>query len=154
MERFLSFEVLAPNDRLIVFFAGQGTTVDSVRGPVGFLVPVDGRKADKSTLVRWDQWTSDADLTPPKHIWFIMDACYSGLAMQRSFTGGEKRFVSSMLQRFSRQVITAGKPDETVADSGGLTGKNSLFTGHLIQGIQGRALNGEGVLTANYLMDY
>jgi hypothetical protein len=55
--------------------------------------------------------------------------------MQRTATVGEQRFISDVMQRLSRQVIAAGKADEAVADGGGPTGKNSLFTGHLLDGV-------------------
>ena len=116
-------------------------------------MPVDGRREDMSTLIRWDDLTRNADIIPAKHILFVMDACYSGLALQRTPSVGEQRFVSDMLKRFSRQVIAAGKADQPVADGGGPTGKNSLFTGYLLEGMRGKATN-KGVLTASYLMNY
>ena len=154
LEKFLSYETVGPNDRLLVFFAGHGLSVEGQRGPVGYLIPVDGKPVDKSSLIRWDDLTRNAEIIPAKHILFIMDACYSGLAIQRDTGVGEQRFVSDMLQRFSRQVIAAGKADEPVADGGGPTGKNSIFTGHLLEGLQGKAFNESGVLTASYLMNY
>jgi uncharacterized caspase-like protein len=154
MERFLSYESLHPDDRLVVFFAGHGTTVTGVRGPIGYLVPVDGKVNDKSTLIRWDELTHNADIIPAKHIFFVMDACYSGLAVQRSTPAGEKRFLTDMLRRRSRQVIAAGKGDQTVADGGGPTGKNSIFTGHLLEGLEGRAADEHGIITASSLMSY
>src|SRR6266540_2859575 len=154
MERFLAFDSLSLDDRLVVFFAGHGETFSGQRGPVGYLIPVDGRPEDKSTLIRWDELTRNAELIPAKHVLLVMDACYSGLAIQRAIGIGEQRFVSDMLQRFSRQVITAGKANETVADGGGPTGNNSIFTGHLLEGLRGRASNEKGVLTASYLMNY
>jgi len=154
MEKFLSYEALDPDDRLVVFFAGHGSTVQSSRGPIGYLVPVDGKLGDKSSLIRWDDLTRNADIIPAKHILFIMDACYSGLAIQRTSSAGERRFVSDMLQRPSRQVITAGKADEVVADGGGLTGNNSIFTGYLLEGLNGAAADEEGVITASNLMNF
>ncbi len=59
-----------------------------------------------------------------------------------------------MLQRLSRQVITAGKADEIVADGGGPSGENSIFTGYLLEGLRGAAVDANGVLTANDLMHY
>src|ERR1051325_5074496 len=38
MEKFLSYESIGSDDRLVVFFAGHGSTVQSSRGPVGYLV--------------------------------------------------------------------------------------------------------------------
>jgi uncharacterized caspase-like protein len=141
MEQFLRFESLGHDDRLLVFFAGHGLTVDSHRGPVGYLVPVDGDWKDKSTLVRWDELTRNADIIPAKHILFVMDACYSGSAIQRGTSPGDRRFISDILQRRSRQVVTAGKSDQQVADGGGPTGRNSIFTGHLLEGLRGKAAN-------------
>jgi len=154
MEKFLSYEALGPDDRLLVFFAGHGHTVKGARGSIGYLVPVDGKEKNKSSLIRWDDLTRNADIIPAKHVLFIMDACYSGLAIQRSATPGERRFVTDMMQRSSRQVIAAGKADELVADGGGPTGNNSIFTGYLIQGLAGDAADEEGVITASNLMSY
>ncbi len=154
MQEFLSYESLSPDDRLLVFFAGHGSTVEGSRGPIGYLVPVDGELKNKSSLIRWDELTRNADIIPAKHILFVMDACYSGLAIQRATTTGERRFVSDMMQRASRQVITAGKADEVVADGGGPTGNNSIFTGYVLEGLAGRAADQEGVITASNLMNY
>src|SRR5258706_1210480 len=82
MESYLAFESSSPDDRLLVFFAGHGITVPGNRGEVGYLVPVDGDPGNKSTLIRWMELTSGAEIIPAKHIFFIMDACYSGLAIQ------------------------------------------------------------------------
>jgi hypothetical protein len=155
-EAYLGFIKKAsdPNDRVLVFFAGHGTTRGGLRGSVGHLVPVDGDPDDPSTLIRWDDLTRNAELIPAKHILFIMDACYSGLALQRAVTPGTERFLSDMLQRPARQVITAGKADEVVADGGGPEGKNSIFTGFLIEGLEGAAADENGILTANGLMAY
>jgi hypothetical protein len=155
LDNYLGFRDRAsnPDDRLLVFFAGHGTTKEGYRGPVGYLVPVDGNPDSLSSLIRWDDLTRNAELIPAKHILFIMDACYSGLAIQRAISPGTQRFLSDVLQRLSRQVITAGKADETVADGGGPQGKNSIFTGYLLRGLD-EAAGANGVLTANGLMHY
>jgi hypothetical protein len=142
------------DDQVIFFFAGHGMTTNGLRGQIGYLIPVDGDPNDFSSLIRWDDLTRHSEQIPAKHILFIMDACYSGLALQRSTTPGTQRFISDMLQRYSRQVITAGKADETIADGGGPLGKNSIFSGHLIQGLKGDAADNQGVITANGLMSY
>lgn len=156
IETFLNFAQghIDPNDRILVFFAGHGYTHSGKRGEVGYLVPVDGAPDNLASLIRWDELTRNGDLIPAKHILFIMDACYGGLAITRSPGPGSMRFLKNMLQRFARQVITAGKADEVVADAGGPIPEHSVFTGHLLQGLQGNAATPDGVICANGLMAY
>ncbi len=83
-----------------------------------------------------------------------MDACYGGLALTRALEPGSSRFLTDMLLRYSRQILTAGKADEVVADSGGPLSGHSVFTGHLIEALNGKAATPEGVLTASGVMAY
>ena len=142
------------NDKILFFFAGHGHTITSNRGEVGYLIPYNGTLSDLSTLIRWDELTRNADLITAKHVLFIMDACYGGLAFQRSLPPGSKRFLKDMLQRYSRQVLTAGKANETVSDSGGPLPNHSVFTGHLIEALKGKAGTKDGIITANSVNSY
>src|SRR5438067_13740703 len=83
-----------------------------------------------------------------------MDACYGGLAIMRALKPGSMRFLKDMLMRHSRQVLTAGKADEVVADRGGPLPNHSVFTGHLLEALSGKAADAEGLLTANGVMTY
>ena len=142
------------DDRIVVFFAGHGHTAVGRRGETGFLLPVDGDPSDFSTLIRWDDLTRNADLMPAKHMFFVMDACYGGLALTRNpVRAGTMRFLRDMLRRFSRQVLTAGKADESVADANGPRSGHSLFTGHLLDALEGGATTDE-VTTASGVMTY
>jgi len=147
-------EHIDQDDRIIVFFAGHGYTRTGFRGEVGYLIPVDGTSDDLNSLIRWDELTRNSELIPAKHILFIMDACYGGLALTRYAPPGTFRFVKDMLQRYSRQVLTSGKADEVVADAGGPRPGHSIFTGHLLEGLEGASGSGEGIITANGLMAY
>lgn len=142
------------DDRILIFFAGHGHTLTGSRGEVGFLVPYDAVPEDYSTFVRWDDLTKNSELVRAKHLLFIMDACYGGLALTRSTLPGSARFLKDMLLRHSRQVLTAGKADETVSDAGGPLPGHSVFTGHLLEGLGGKAASDGGVITANGLMSY
>jgi Caspase domain len=143
-----------PDDRILIFFAGHGHTVSGRRGETGFLVPVDGKSDDLASLIRWDELTRNADLIHAKHILFLMDACYGGLALTRkTIPPGSMRFLKDMLQRYSRQVLTAGKADEVVSDGGGTRPGHSIFTSHLLDGMDGAAAGG-GILTGHGLMAY
>lgn len=142
------------DDRVFVFFAGHGQTLTGSRGEVGFLVPHDAVLDDYSTFVRWDELTRNAELIRAKHVMFVMDACYGGLALTRNTLPGSARFLKDMLLRHARQVLTAGKADETVSDSGGPLAGHSVFTGHLIEALRGNAASEGGFITASGVMAY
>lgn len=142
------------DDRVFIFFAGHGHTVTGSRGEIGFLVPHDATLGDLSTFVRWDDLTKNSELIRAKHILFVMDACYGGLALTRNTGPGSTRFLKDMLLRNSRQVLTAGKADEVVSDAGGPLPGHSVFTGHLIEALRGNAASDGGVITANGVMAY
>lgn len=156
LKAFLQFahDDVSLDDRVVVFFAGHGHTRTGSRGEIGYLVPHDADMADFSTFIRWDELTRNADLIRAKHVLFIMDACYGGLALVRTVGPGSTRFLKDMMLRTSRQALTAGKADEVVADSGGPLPNHSVFTGHLIEALQGKAWTTDGVLTASAVMSY
>lgn len=142
------------NDRVFIFYAGHGYTFHSRRGDVGYLVPYDGSREKLNSLIRWDELTRNTDLICAKHILFVMDACYGGLAITRALQPGSMRFLKDMFLRYSRQVITAGKADEEVADMGGPLPNHSIFTGHFLEALSGKAAIENGIITANGVMAY
>lgn len=155
MENYLALvNRVEANDRVVIFFAGHGHTLKNPRGETGFLLPADGTLDDLSTLIRWDDLTRNADLIAAKHMLFIMDACYGGLAVTRFVPPGSMRFLRDMLSRYSRQVLAAGKADQVVSDSGGPRGGHSILTGHLLDAFEGAASTNENVLTAAGVMAY
>lgn len=140
------------DDSVLIFYAGHGTTYQAGLKDKGYLVPCDGTEQNLNTLISWDSLINDSELFRAKHIFYIMDACYSGLALQRN-TNGSKRFLKDMLRRYSRQVLTAGKSDQTVKDSGGKY-NNSIFTSYLLDALNGEAKTEYGVLSASSVMNY
>jgi peptidoglycan/xylan/chitin deacetylase (PgdA/CDA1 family) len=149
---------VGPDDRVFVFFAGHGATrALPGGGERGYIVPVDAdRQHLQSRAVAMSQLSDIAEAMPAKHVLFVMDACYSGLALTRS--GGAsvtdpRRYVREVTRRRARQILTAGGADEAVADSG--PGGHSIFTWNLLQGLDGPAdLDGNGFITATELAGY
>lgn len=155
MNRYMEFiRKTDYNDNVIIFYAGHGYTEMSSTGDVGYLIPYDADTENLYTLIRWDDFTRNTDLIKAKHVLFIMDACYSGLAITRSSMVGKNRFLKDMLMRPVRQVLTAGKANETVSDGNGPVPNHSIFTGHLIEALKGRAKTEEGLISANIVMSY
>jgi uncharacterized caspase-like protein len=62
--RYADAGAINADDRILVYFAGHGFTSAGRRGDIGFLIPVDGNPADLASLIRWDQFTLNADLVP------------------------------------------------------------------------------------------
>lgn len=141
-----------PDDRVVFFFAGHGHTIPARRCDAGFIVPVDGTVDDTSTLIPLDHLFQTSRMIPAKHMLFIMDACYGGLFGMRALAPGSTRLVRDMLSRYSRQFLTAGKADEPVADAGGPRKGHSVFTGHLLDALEGGLEIKNGVLSANTVM--
>lgn len=142
------------NDSLIVYFAGHGNTRMGKDGNQGFFIPYEGSEENWNTLISWDELKSKAQLIRAKHILFIIDACYSGLALNRSLTSGNTRFLNDIMKRGSRQVLTAGMSNQTVSDGRGPLPNHSIFTGYVIKALEGEAADENGILTANLVMPY
>ncbi|HUB80691.1 MAG TPA: polysaccharide deacetylase family protein [Bryobacteraceae bacterium] len=144
-------------DRVFFFFAGHGTTRTFEDGrQVGFIVPVDADQNNYvSTAISMSQIREASDLIPAKHVYFVMDSCYSGLALSRGSGAYSKdrSYLEEITRREARQILTAGGADQQVADDG--PNGHSVFTWAVLQGLQGEAdLDGNGVITASELGAY
>jgi peptidoglycan/xylan/chitin deacetylase (PgdA/CDA1 family)/tetratricopeptide (TPR) repeat protein len=144
-------------DRVFFFFAGHGATrtLDDGR-QIGFIVPADADRANYySTAISMTALREAADLIPAKHVYFVMDSCYSGLAMSRG-SGAYSRdrtYLEEVTRRTARQILTAGGAEQEVADDG--PNGHSVFTWALLQGLDGAAdLDGNGFITASELGAY
>jgi uncharacterized caspase-like protein len=93
------------DDRVFIFFAGHGSTLTGSRGEIGYLVPHDADPSDYLSFIRWDDLTRNSELIRAKHMLFVMDACYGGLALVRNTQPGSARFLKDMMLRYSRQVL-------------------------------------------------
>lgn len=143
------------NDRLFVFFAGHGQDYKTASGKtMGFFLPVD---ADPGKLtsrgISMDEVGTWSDLVPAKHILYVMDCCYSGIAATRSsgLRQSHRRYLSTITSRPVRQIITAGRADQKVIEEAG----HGVFTRALVRGMRGDAdLEGKGYVTGQGLGFY
>ena len=109
------------NDRVVFFFAGHGDTesMGIEEGDIGFLIPVDGDAEDLFfTAIDMDQIKRNAKYSKAKHMMFLVDACYGGLAAinTRSLSTSVPNFLDKVSKERSRQIITAGSEDEEVIE--------------------------------------
>ena len=152
---------VAHDDRVFVFFAGHGVTRKLPSGKSqGYIVPVDAAaQSFQSTAISMTNLQDASDAIPAKHVLFVMDACYSGLALTRGGAAGagatadRRQYLMEITRRQAREVLTAGGGDEQVADNG--PNGHSIFTWTLLQGLEGKAdLDGDGAITATELAAY
>jgi len=153
---------LKPEDDLIVFFAGHGTTRNDKVGEetqsTGFLVPFEARapgtKEYWSDYLNIEEFLRKVSSLPSEHILVVLDSCHSGMALGSKFTTSraDTRFQADMLRKVSRKVITSAQGDQLAADNGPLAA-HSLFTGLMMQGLMtGKADSyGQGFITSTQL---
>ena len=81
---------VAHDDRVFVFFAGHGVTRKLPSGKSqGYIVPVDAAaQSFQSQAISMTNLQDASDAIPAKHVFFVMDACYSGLALTRGGSAG------------------------------------------------------------------
>jgi len=144
---------IKPNDRVFIFYAGHGMTRILPSGrKLGYIIPVDA-KLDKfhSKSISMTHLQDFSDMIPAKHVYFVMDSCYSGIALTRS--GGLSNYINEISSRNARQILTAGGADQQVSD-GGPDG-HSVFTWALLKGLDGAAdLDDNKIITASELGAY
>jgi Caspase domain len=131
------------DDRVFIFYAGHGQTQDLPdNAKDGFIIPVDGEAKDYySTAISMLQLQGLADRTRAKHMFYAIDACFSGVLQRMRLVPREK----------TRQVLTAGSEGEQAVEMGG----HGLFTKSLLEGLAGAADRAnKGYITATELHDY
>lgn len=141
------------DDRVLVFYAGHGATRHLASGrDLGYIIPVDADLANyQGKAISMSNFQDIAEAIPAKHVLFVMDSCYSGLALTRGAGAPPGRnYLQEISRRGARQMFTAGGADQQVAD-GGPNG-HSIFTWTFLRALDGEGdLNGDGMITASEL---
>jgi tetratricopeptide (TPR) repeat protein len=143
------------NDRVLFYFAGHGQTEDLPGGgKKGHIIPVDAETDSyASSAVSMEQIRSLSSRIAAKHIFYVMDCCYSGLGLNRS--AGVWPGISDYLRKVSAmrvvQIITAGGQGEQVQEREG----HGLFTSYFLKAIGGEAdIDKDNVVTGTELGAY
>lgn len=140
MREFIDRYGQKENNRLLVYFAGHGATVDTVDGRnLGYIVPRDAPLPDrdkvafKRTAISMEELSAVyARQIESKHALFIFDSCFSGSIfhlMPRSVPAGG---ISTKMFNPVRQFITAGNEKQRVPD-------RSIFRRQFVKALEGRA---------------
>ena len=151
---------IGTNDCVLVYFSGHGHTVNKpISGELGFLIPYDARvdltnfddmPSYYGSCIGMDKLKELSVIIPAKHIIFLVDSCYSGLAINNS-KGERQTSFPNYLKRIAalpvREIITAGSKDETVNEESQFG--HSIFTYKLLEALRTDVAdeNDDGVIT-------
>jgi hypothetical protein len=148
-------EKVGRNDRVVFYFAGHGQTEDLEEGgKKGYIIPADAEPMDyTSTAISMEQIRSLSNRIPAKHILYVMDCCYSGLGLSRSY--GTAPTLTGYLRKVASlravQIVTAGGKGEQVQEKEG----HGIFTTYFLRALEGEAdLDRDGVVTGTELGAY
>jgi hypothetical protein len=123
---------VGPNDRVIIYFAGHGMTRGVGPAERGYLCLPHTIPDEWHTAIPMDDITQEAEYFICKHLLYVLDCCFSGMALAgRGVDDDIPRELSFYLTRKVRYAITAGGK-EVVDDSLAPGGQYSLFTYYLM----------------------
>ena len=143
------------NDRVVFYFAGHGQTetLGLEDTDMGFLLPVEADEENLYlTAIPMDELKRISERSKAKHMLFLVDACYGGLAAQnaRSLQNTDiPNFIEKISNEFSRQIITAGGKSEKVLEKDDW--QHSAFTKNILLGLkESKAdMNYDGIITGS-----
>lgn len=154
---------IAKDDAVLIFFSGHGQTVSLQNGgEMGYMLPYDAEvdladptdfSAYYATCIGMDELQRLSPGIPAKHVLFLIDACYSGLAA--TSRGGLSSEIPNYLAKVAslnvRQIITAGLKGEESLEKP--EWGHGAFTYKLLEALEtGVAdFNSDGILTAREL---
>ncbi len=147
-------EQIGTEDFVVVYFAGHGATRTLPGGTKqGYFIPADAKKGQQgedlwASYFGMERLLSISPAIPAKHVLFILDCCFSGLARPRSSAP-----IAAGLTMRARQVITAGSENQTSEEIDGQA--HSVFTAALLDALKGRAdSRPDQVITFGEIFDY
>ena len=129
------------NDRVLIFFAGHGATMDLPNGgEAGYLLPIEGDNNDLYlSSIGMDELQKISSMSKSKHMLFLIDVCYGGIASVTSrslgpIRGSGNQYIEKIIKNKARQIITAGGRGEQVIEKPEWA--HSAFTKNLLSGLQ------------------
>ena len=147
------------NDRVLIFFAGHGETIDLPDGgEMGFLLPVDGDKTDLYlSAIKMEELRTLSLLSDAKHILYLVDACYGGIVSvgARGLDAeSTPNYLDKITKYKSRQIISAGGRGEEVIEKA--EWGHSAFTKNLLSGLRDSKADTDrdGIITVQELGTY
>ncbi|GDY14925.1 hypothetical protein LBMAG53_38030 [Planctomycetota bacterium] len=152
VKTFIGREGAVADARLVIYYAGHGTTLPDGDEQQGYLCPVDvpspaeDLAGFREKAVYLPDFINRAQQAASRHVLMAFDSCFSGsLFAGRAVPSA---YVLRMAQDPVRLFITSGSAQEQVPDA-------SVFRRAFIEGIDGAAdRDGDGYVLGNELFSY
>lgn len=143
-----------PDDRVIVYFSGHGMTRGDAVHERGYFALSESVPDEWHTAVPMDDIIDEAGYFKAKHLLYLLDCCFGGLALVNKAAPDIPRELEYYISRPVRYAISAGGK-EVVDDSLGPGGRHSLFTYHLLDWLRGQeGAPASGIWRARELGNY
>ena len=131
-------KMVKQNDRVIIFFAEHGVSDGPADGKMGYLMTheSDPQLPEDAGIVHWLQ--RNLNRMKAKHVMFIADACYSGIAIRtrgNPMPTATPDYVAEITKRDVRLTMTAGTDGQEAMEYQG----HGLFTYFLLDALRGAA---------------
>lgn len=156
-------------DRVLFYFAGHGTALNSEDGPTGYLVPQNAKPEARDTFLPMQELHNALTSLECRHLLTILDCCFAGAfrwSSTRDLLAAPEVIHKERYDRFVKdaawQVITSAAHDQKaldiLLDNRGISArdaKHSPFAEALFEAFQGGAdLIPDGIITATELYLY
>ena len=148
---------LQPDDRVLIYFSGHGDdTREGAGAAIGYLVPVEAEaeslRAMSLQMSELQSWIEDY---PAKHVMFVADACYSGLALQTKSIGmpaGMPHYIRQVMNARVRFSLVAGGPDEEAVEDDYFG--HGVFTHYFLEALSKADSDANGAITSLEIASY
>lgn len=156
IRRFINDYGFDRDNRLIIYYAGHGYTLNSAgdKRELGYIIPSDtplptkDERGFRQKAVSMISIQSFARQIQAKHALFIFDSCFSGKLFALRNTLKITPFIFEKVDNPVRQFITAGNETQAVPDE-------SVFRKSFVRGLEGEAdRNDDAFITGTELADY
>jgi hypothetical protein len=142
-------------DRVVFYFAGHGVTKIAANNETeGYLLtyPATEDTAQTTALPMFRLRDDYARRLNAKHVLFVLDACFSGLAITQGDPKKELlkyEELSKYTKAYALAILAAGQKDQPALDKNG-----GIFTTAFLEAIQGKAADDLGVITVLDVFHY
>lgn len=152
-----------PDSTVLIYFSGHGGQLKDGSHIGEYLFPVDTigetRASVAQTAISGAQFTQALQAIPARKIVILLDCCHAGGIGQPKDsttptlkTGFSESYYDALRQGRGRAILASSRSSESSYVSPGST--NSLFTKHLLEGLQGGIFSNDGLIRIFDLFEY